>query len=239
MNAGAVVCWPQRESLYALMRLRVEIGRTAFESEKQGNPLNPELCEWPESYFDHGVWFESWPGRLRVKTLALDPSKGADGRVGDYSAFVLLGVDDAGLLYVEADLKRRPVEQMVVDGVELFRRFQPDAFGCEANAWQELLGDDFAAEFQRQGLLAAKPWPLKNHEPKVVRIRRLGPLLSQRRLRFKRNSASTALLVEQLRDFPLGDHDDGPDALEMALRLANAALASGRPERPAGRMTAE
>jgi hypothetical protein len=27
-------------------------------------------------------------------------------------------------------------------------------------------------------------------------------------------------LVEQLRDFPAGAHDDGPDALEMALRLA-------------------
>jgi hypothetical protein len=27
-------------------------------------------------------------------------------------------------------------------------------------------------------------------------------------------------LVDQLRDFPAGAHDDGPDALEMALRLA-------------------
>jgi hypothetical protein len=39
-------------------------------------------------------------------------------------------------------------------------------------------------------------------------------------LRFKANSASTRLLVEQLRDFPAAAHDDGPDALEMALRLA-------------------
>jgi hypothetical protein len=31
-------------------------------------------------------------------------------------------------------------------------------------------------------------------------------------------------LVNQLRDFPLGDHDDGPDALEMAVRLARNAL---------------
>ena len=27
-------------------------------------------------------------------------------------------------------------------------------------------------------------------------------------------------MVEQLRDFPHADHDDGPDALEMAVRLA-------------------
>jgi hypothetical protein len=27
-------------------------------------------------------------------------------------------------------------------------------------------------------------------------------------------------MVEQLKDFPAGDHDDGPDAAEMAIRLA-------------------
>jgi len=58
----------------------------------------------------------------------------------------------------------------------------------------------------------------------VVRIRRLGPLLSQRRLRFLARSSSTRLLVDQLRDFPVGAHDDGPDALEMALRLAEDVL---------------
>jgi hypothetical protein len=31
------------------------------------------------------------------------------------------------------------------------------------------------------------------------------------------------MLVDQLRDFPLGSHDDGPDALEMAIRLAKEA----------------
>jgi bifunctional non-homologous end joining protein LigD len=34
-------------------------------------------------------------------------------------------------------------------------------------------------------------------------------------------------LVEQLRDFPNGDHDDGPDALEMACRMASDLLCRG------------
>jgi len=42
----------------------------------------------------------------------------------------------------------------------------------------------------------------------------------------KSGSPGTRLLVDQLRDFPAGDHDDGPDALEMALRLAEQ-LAAG------------
>jgi hypothetical protein len=32
------------------------------------------------------------------------------------------------------------------------------------------------------------------------------------------------MLVDQLRDFPLASHDDGPDALEMAVRLADETL---------------
>jgi hypothetical protein len=44
--------------------------------------------------------------------------------------------------------------------------------------------------------------------------------LSTHRLRFKSDSPSTRLLVQQLQEFPVGDHDDGPDAAEMAIRLA-------------------
>jgi predicted phage terminase large subunit-like protein len=220
MHGGSIVLWPEVEDLYQLMCMRVEGGRTAFEREKQNSPVNPDLCEWPESYFDETIWFERWPANLAVKTMALDPSKGSDARYGDFSALVMLGMDRQGILYVEADLARRPTPQMVADGAEWFRRFQPDVFGVESNQFQDLLAGEFAAEFQRQGILAARPAPIENHVAKQVRIRRLGPYLSSRRLRFKHGSPGTRLLVEQLQQFPIGDHDDGPDALEMAIRLA-------------------
>ena len=220
MDAGAQVLWPEEEGLYTLMCMRAESGRTAFEREKQNSPINPDLCEWPESYFDETIWFDQWPANLTVKTMALDPSKGTDARRGDYSALVMLGVDRHGMLYVEADLARRPTPQMVAEGTEWFRRFQPDLFGVESNQFQDLLAGEFETEFRRQNILAARPAPIENHTAKQVRIRRLGPYLSSRRLRFKTDSPGTRLLVEQLQEFPIGDHDDGPDALEMALRLA-------------------
>lgn len=220
MDAGAVVLWPAVENLYTLMQIRVESGRTAFEREKQGSPVDPGTCEWPESYFAEHIWFDRWPHGLTIRTIALDPSKGRDARHGDYSAYALLGIDRAGVIYVEADLARRPTPQMVADGVALCRRFRPTAFGVEANQFQELLCGEFAAEFARQGVAHIVPAAIHNHISKLVRIRRLGPCLSQRRLRFLARSASTRLLVDQLRDFPAGAHDDGPDALEMALRLA-------------------
>jgi predicted phage terminase large subunit-like protein len=221
MDAGAELLWPEEEDLYTLMCMRVESGRPAFEREKQGSPVNPELCEWPESYFEATIWFDDWPRELQVKTLVLDPSKGSESRHGDYSALVMLGVDRHGLLYVDADLARRPTPQMVADTVECYRQFQPDVFGIEANQFQDLLAPALSAEFAQQGMLIRSPYLLVNTVNKQVRIRRLGQYLSLNRLRFKANSPSTRLLVQQLKEFPLADHDDGPDALEMAIRLAS------------------
>ena len=221
MEAGARVLWPEVEDLYTLMQMRVESGHAAFEREKQGSPIDLQDCEFPEQYFDDdAIWFDGWPDGLAVRVIALDPSKGSDARRGDYSAFVLLGIDSAGRIYVEADLARRPTPQIVCDSAVLCRRFLPAKFGVEANQFQELLAGEIDAEFRRQQIASVSIVGIHNYSNKVLRIRRLGPYLSQRRLRFKANSASTKLLVDQLRDFPAGAHDDGPDALEMALRLA-------------------
>jgi predicted phage terminase large subunit-like protein len=228
MDEGASVLWEAAEDLYTLMKMRVESGRAAFEREKQSSPSDPEACEWPESYFEDHIWFERWPDHLTIRVIALDPSKGQRARSGDYSAYVMLGIDALGVIHVEADMARRPTPQMVADGVAWCGRFRPMAFGVEANQFQELLCGEFAAEFARQGAFQVAPAAIHNYASKLVRIRRLGPYLSQRRLRFLTGSASTRLLVDQLRDFPAGAHDDGPDALEMALRLAEEMWGSRR-----------
>jgi hypothetical protein len=56
-----------------------------------------------------------------------------------------------------------------------------------------------------------------NTLPKVARIRRLGLYFGRSQVRF-RNTRGTRLLVDQLRDFPAADFDDGPDALALAVR---------------------
>lgn len=220
MDLGAGLLWREEDDLYSLMKIRVDSGQTAFDREKQSTPASLEHCEWPDAYFDDSIWFDDWPTDPLIKTMSLDPSKGRDARTGDYSAYVLVAVDAQGVIHVEADLERRPISRMVTDGVRLIRQFQPDAFGIESNQFQELLAGEFEAEYRRQGLLVSPPWLLDNHVSKQVRIRRLSPYLSGRKILFKRGSPSTERLVKQLREFPLGSHDDGPDALEMAIRLA-------------------
>jgi len=175
--------------------------------------------EFPFHWFDD-VWFERWPLNPIVKTMALDPSKGKSDKTGDYQALVKLSIDRDDTLYVQARLRRQPISQMVADSVEQYREFQPQAFGLESNAWQDLLEPDFKQEFRSQGMIAPELWLLNNSVNKDVRIRRLGGYLAHRRIRFKQDCPDTQLLIDQLLDFPNGDHDDGADSLEMAIRLA-------------------
>ncbi len=98
---------------------------------------------------------------------------------------------------------------------------RPDMVGIEAEQFQELL----VHEFRRQcgGTINNTPWPLykmmTGGMPKIARIRRLSQYVINRELRFKADSPGCRLLVDQLMDFPLAAHDDGPDALEMCTRL--------------------
>ncbi len=227
MNEDAELLWPEYENLYTLMKMRAESGRTAFEREKQNSPVNPDLCEFPESYFDETIWFEHTPKDIQLAVMALDPSKGNAAALGDYAAFVIVSLDSNGTLYVEADLARHPIPEIIATGVELYKNFLPQVFGIEINQFQELLKDEFENAFIAEGMPQVTIWPVRNTINKNVRIRRLGPLLSSKRLKFKHNSPSVRLLVEQLKSFPLGDHDDGPDALEMAIRMIDELTANG------------
>lgn len=229
MNAGAVVLWPQREPLYDLMLHRASIGSAAFEAEKQNNPVDPEACEWPGDYFDYpDFWYDQLPPEgLRIRVMSLDPSKGKDAKVGDYSAWVMYSLDRNGRRYVEADLGRRPVDVILDAGVDHAKRFRPDVIVLEENAFQDLLGPLLMERLKKAGINTTVCGETST-AAKVVRVRRLTQPLSERRLRFKRRSPGTQLLVDQMRDFPIGDHDDGPDALELAERKALEWLEEGR-----------
>ncbi len=220
MEAGAELLWPEVFGLYELMQMRCESGRTTFAREMQGQPLDQAASEWPERYFGDTIWFDEWPGRLAVKVMALDPNRGSARGRGDFAGLVVLGIDGRGVCWVEAELARWTSDELVQACANWMERHRPTAFGIEANQFQELLGVLLTQELRRRGDLSAALWSLENRVNKLARIRRLGPLLAQGRLRFLRGSTGTRRLVEQLREFPWGDHDDGPDALEMAVRLA-------------------
>lgn len=218
--------WPQRWSEARLREVERSMGRYWWLALYQQRPSQHDRAEWPEQYFAD-AWVDQGPppSETLLRVMALDPSLGETAR-SDYSAFVMVTLARDGTAYVEADLDRRDVVRIVDDGVALFRQFQPAAWAVEKNGFGALL----PLIRERHPRLALPLASVTQHRNKAVRIRLgVGPWLGAGKLRFVRGRAGTAQLVQQLQDFPLADHDDGPDALEMALLLAQRVAEQGPP----------
>lgn len=224
--------WPEKFNLDSLAKMKASIGEYQWSALYQQHPRSGGGTEWPDEYFGKEIWFDYWPKTLTVKTIGVDPSKGAGGKHGDYSAIVKLGRDTDGTLYCEADLARRSSEVIIDTVLEAQGDFRADAIAFETNQFQELL----ATQLIQKASVAGYAVPLVkvvNTVNKNIRIRRLGPYLAQKNIRFKANSPGTKLLVDQLRDFPVSEYDDGPDSLEMGLRVMIELFNGKRQRQPA------
>ena len=122
------------------------------------------------------------------------------------------------MIYVDADLERRDASQVVEDGLQIYRQFRPQIFGLETVMLQSLFQDLFHMAASKCGM-PLPITPINPHESKIVRIRQLTPYLTGRRIRFRAGSRGVETLLDQLKKFPLGKHDDGPDALHMMFEL--------------------
>jgi len=200
-----------------------------WEALYQQRPPEVLDAEFPAEYFGDGIWFDQWPLTEAVvdRVMTLDPSLG-EGETCDYSAFVMLMLDRQGILWVDADLERRDTHRIAVDAVRLGRSFNPLTLCVEANGFQRLLADPIARLSRQAGLmLPIEGWT--NTASKATRIRSLAPYLARGEFRFRRHSPGTALLIEQLKGFPTCKHDDGPDALAMALEVARSRFFAMQP----------
>lgn len=225
-RAPGEALWPARYNKETLAKIRDGRSLYWWSALYQQQPVKHDAIEWPASYFEgDDIWFNDWPEDHGLRVITLDPSKGKTER-GDYSAFVkvaLLG----DTYYVEGDLERRVPTQIVETGVEHCKQFRPWGLGIESNAWQDLLGPMFQPSLGElnhgYGVLIHE---IYNRVNKELRIRRLDTFFKKRQIKF-RNTKGTRMLVQQLKEFPLAAHDDGPDALEMAIRWLGDILANG------------
>lgn len=225
MLEGTEVLWGELEDYYALMELRISEGRASFDSEKQNEPLDPADCLFQESDFlfwddKHSsveALIDSMRGRCSMYG-ACDPSLGKQGRGGDDSAIITLLRDETtGLLYViDADIKRRKPDAIIDDVIAYHRLREYRTFVMEVNQFQAFLSDELKRRSREKGLYIPVR-DRRNCTDKIGRIQSLQPLISSGTVRLCRRHM---MLVEQLRHFPLGAHDDGPDALEMAVSVA-------------------
>lgn len=178
--------------------------------------------EWSSSYFGAHIWCDQWPADVVRIVQSIDASKGPADKPTDYQAHVVVRMDSKGHFWVDAVFERESVPDMVKRSVALARANKPECIALEASAGALLLSPEYQRHASRRELLTRVDQVAVLE--KLNRIRRLEVYLNRRQIHVM-NSAGGRLLVQQLRDFPRGLNDDGPDALEIAIRRIELLIA--------------
>lgn len=235
MGDDGAALWPERYNADWMHSKRQDLVNAGYEwmweALYQQNPPEVLDAEFRAECFGDHIWFDQWPREEEIlyRVIALDPSLGESDK-SDYSAFAMLAIDRNFTMWVDADLQRRDVSRTIDDGLQHIKMFRPFMFGVETNMFQKVLKDMFVTRAAERGVML-NIYGINSTTNKRARISAgLSAYLNQRQFRFKRNSPGASLLVEQLRGFPAIKHDDGPDALEMAVKLVTHLVNHGAEE---------
>jgi predicted phage terminase large subunit-like protein len=205
MDAGAVLNWPAVQPLVWLMLERAA-SRDAFATEYQNKPISAG-----NPFADLTFWVARKPDWVFFG--AIDPSLGKIGKGRDPSAILIGGFDrTAGVLdVVEASIRRRLPDLIIADTIALQREYRCLLWFVEAVQFQEFLRTTLMAEAAKQGV-GISAVPVVPSGDKTLRIERLQPPVKAGLIRFQPGQST---LIDQLQQWPNGDHDDGPDCLDM------------------------
>jgi len=215
MDAGAVVLWPSYWDLLHLMLRRFAMGSVAFESEFQDNAIDPGAQRFKEEWIRYYTPEEISDLALSV-FIACDPSLGRRDQA-DFSAILVGGVVRPQTLFIlESIIDRMSPGDLINTLFRLAQKWRPLKVGMETNQFQVLLADRLKEKTAEHRMFLPVE-EMQNYTDKVLRISSISPLVENGILRFRKEDAK---LIEQLVFFPKADHDDGPDALEMLVRLA-------------------
>lgn len=225
MLKNTKVLWPENESYYKLMKIREIEGSYSFDTEKQNDPTNAKdsrynpdkFYYWDKRHANVDELLNSFGNEYSI-IGACDPSVGLANEKADFSAIIILARHKGKLYVLNADIAQRTQEdlaQVIISFCKIYRSHM-EKFVIESNLFPELL-----VKYVRERAYeeAVEP-PLKetrNTKNKELRIAGMETYITQGIIQFCK---SHQVLLDQLRYFPRGDHDDGPDALEMALREA-------------------
>lgn len=207
MDKGAVLSWPDKRDLLCLMKIKVEVGTGAFDAEYQNDPLSGDEATFTE--------FTYW--NVLAKPLpafgAVDPSLGKFGRRRDPSA-ILIGFYDRniGVLYLqEAAIKKRLPDKIISDMIYYQKKYNCVFWFVETVQYQEFLRTEAIKRGKKAGV-QLNCIGINQNVDKDLRIQTLQPHVADGSIRF---ISILSTLIQQMRHWPVVDHDDGVDCLEI------------------------
>lgn len=243
MLKGTKVLWPEKEPYYLLMKQLEERGKRAFMKEKQNSPLPSD-----EAMFDNIWWYyedEKRGGVVIERTGTfvpyeqmypyggIDPATGKTKSKGkaklDFSCAIGTYKDLKGRLFVHRDYTKKVKPTIYIRQIfEMCAEMNFEKFVIEENLYRGLLTENIGRERklleEERKKSGVKDWQIKvpfyeveNREKKEARIFTLEPKVNNGWILFNRSLSLE--FMNQIEDFPHGDHDDAPDVLEMVWGL--------------------
>lgn len=226
MLDGVQVLWPEKWTYYDLMVMKVSEGDASFGSEIQNEPIDPKSRTFNEEWFD---FYEDgqvdFTDPRFIFFAANDPSLGKNLKA-DTSSIITLAKDmKSGYMYVfEASVERRKPDTIIDDVIELSKRVRRDVgkrftkIGVESIQFQAYFANVMAIKSAESGEYLPIT-EINSVGNKKVRIESLQPFVKNKYIKFNRKHKA---LLEQMYNYPMTKNDDGPDGLEMVVKLAIA-----------------
>ncbi|AMQ66673.1 hypothetical protein FDG96_gp14 [Bacillus phage Mgbh1] len=219
MLKGVKLLWGEYWTYIDLIEKLTNMGAKSFNQEYQNEPTDEERQIFkPENMFYYTEFdirnkpFEYYAG--------VDFAMGKER--GDFSAIVTIAKNkNTGICYVvDVYLRRVHPDVFMKDIIEKTINFQYDRIAVEAQMAQDWFADQLRDRLAVRGYPAhTRLTKVKQRSRKALRIEALLPEIQAGKIRFSKKHTD---LLDQLTLYPMHKHDDGPDALEMAYRAAQA-----------------
>jgi predicted phage terminase large subunit-like protein len=233
MNKGAVLLWPESKDLWTLYRVKWDRGTKAFNTEYQNNPVSEDDMIFNPKKFTY--WNRKDPGKKFDHEnyyfgMGIDFAMGKER--GDFSAIetVARGKGTDITYVVDSYIERIHPDKFLDVIVEKVLEYQPDVIAVETQHAQE-----FFAFHLKQRLMAVgypvhtRLKEVKQKNRKELRIEALLPDIQTGKLQFNDKHYR---LLEQFELYGTNSHDDGPDALEMAVSAVRQSIPVELMEKP-------
>ena len=217
--------WPARFPVDYLVSIRATIGVKAFSAEYQNEPQDEQAAfegAWLENYYED----TDLAGKKLVTATYADPSS-KSGQHNDFKAVITISLCPEGIYVRHAWIRHATPDALVGALYDQKENYKPDTIGSEINAIGEFLRSalELKAQERKYPLCLVEKTTSTNKEGRILR---LSPLAEHKKIFFLKGHSDQDLLREQLEAFPSSSvHDDGPDALEGAIAMAEELLYSG------------
>lgn len=206
--------WPERwteEALKAMRERFISQGLADVYSQEMLNvPLDEANAFFKKTDFA-GMYPEDFDRRLNyyiAADLAISEKQRAD-----YSAFVIGGLDDSGVLHVVKVIKGRMDARELVELIlALTVRYNPESFGIEEGTISKSIGPYLREEMVKRGIFPSL-FLLKPSADKLTRARSIQARMRASAVRFAKSEDWYQGLEDEMTRFPRDRHDDQVDAM--------------------------